>query len=233
MDKVLEVRNLSKSYGKKEVLKNISFSLNRGKVMGVLGPNGEGKTTLLNTIVGLLYQSSGEILLEGEKLPIERKKKISFLQDKNVMAKWMKVKDAEKFYKRFFDDFSEKKMNEMVDLMVVDGKAKINSLSKGNIEKVNLALALSREVPLYILDEPISGIDIITREKIIKAIIGNIDEDSSMIITTHFIGELENLFDEVIFLKDGVILEGGDAEELRVKYGTSIEGIYKKIFGEG
>ena len=232
MDKVLEVINLSKSYGKKEVLKNISFSLSRGKVMGILAPNGEGKTTLLNTIIGLLHPSSGQIVIEGEVLPIERKKKISFLQDKNVMAKWMKVKDAEKFYKRFFDDFSEKKMNEMVDLMVVDGKAKINSLSKGNIEKVNLALALSREVPLYILDEPISGIDTIAREKIIKAIIGNIDEKSSMIITTHYIGELENLFDEVIFLKNGVILEEGNAEELRVKYGTSIDGIYKKIFAE-
>ena len=232
MDTVLEVRNLSKSYGKKKVIENILFSLERGKVLGILGPNGEGKTTLLNTIVGLLYPSSGEILVEEETLPIERKKKVAFLQDKNVMAKWMKVKDAKMFYKRFFNDFSEEKMEEMMGLMPVDDNAKINSLSKGNIEKVNLALTLSRKVPLYILDEPISGIDIITREKIIRAIIGNIDENASMIITTHFIGELENLFDEVIFLKDGVVLESGDAEELRVKYSTSIEGIYKKIFGE-
>ena len=232
MDKVLEIKNISKRYGRKVVLKDISFSLDRGKVLGILAPNGEGKTTLLNIIAGLLYPTLGDISIEGETTAVERKKKLSFLQDKNVFPKCTKVKEAIKFYKNFFEDFQEEKVYEMMRYMAVDENSKISSLSKGTVEKTLLALALSREVSLYILDEPISGIDTIAREKIIKAIIGNIDENSSMIITTHYIGELESLFDEVIFLKNGVILEEGNAEELRVKYGTSIDGIYKKIFAE-
>ena len=144
----------------------------------------------------------------------------------------MTIKDAVEFYKDFFQDFNEEKVKELLAFMNLDEKLKIKSLSKGMLEKLHLSLTLSRKAKLYILDEPISGIDIVTREKIIKAIIDNIEEDSSMIITTHYVGELEGIFDEVAFLDEGKIIEINDAEVLREKYGKSIEEIYKYIFAE-
>ena len=144
----------------------------------------------------------------------------------------MTIKDSINFYKDFFDDFDEKKLKELLKFMNLDENLKIKTLSKGMLEKLNLSLTLSRKAKLYILDEPISGVDIVSREKIIEAIIDNIEEESSMIITTHYVGELEGVFDEVAFLDDGKIVEINDAEVLREKYGKSIEDIYKYIFAE-
>lgn len=232
MEKVLMVNNLYKKIGNKKIIKDLNLTLNKGKVLGILGPNGKGKTTLLNIISGIKKATSGDVLIDGIKVSSETKKSVSFLQERNTLSNWMTIKDAVEFYKDFFQDFNEEKVKELLAFMNLDEKLKIKSLSKGMLEKLHLSLTLSRKAKLYILDEPISGIDIVTREKIIKAIIDNIEEDSSMIITTHYVGELEGIFDEVAFLDEGKIIEINDAEILREKYGKSIEEIYKYIFAE-
>ena len=232
MEKVLMVNNLYKKIGNKKIIKDLNLSLNKGRVLGILGPNGKGKTTLLNIISGIKKATSGDVLIDGIKVSSETKKSVSFLQERNTLSNWMTIKDSVEFYKDFFQDFNEEKVKELLAFMNLDEKLKIKSLSKGMLEKLHLSLTLSRKAKLYILDEPISGIDIVTREKIIKAIIDNIEEDSSMIITTHYVGELEGIFDEVAFLDEGKIIEINDAEVLREKYGKSIEEIYKYIFAE-
>jgi ABC-2 type transport system ATP-binding protein len=229
---VLEINDISKNFGAKHVLNNISFNLKKGKVLGILGPNGQGKTTLLNIISGLIKPTLGNVKVNGVLIGRETKEFVSYLQEKDYLFKWMKVNDALKFYKDFFSDFNENKALNLLKFMNISINAKLKSLSKGMLEKVALSLTLSRNCNLYILDEPISGVDIISRDKIINAIIDNLDSNASMIITTHYVGELEQLFDEVIFLGEGSIIESGDAEELRIKYGTSIDQIYRKVFAE-
>jgi ABC-2 type transport system ATP-binding protein len=231
-DNILEIANLSKNFGAKHVLNDISFTLKKGKVLGILGPNGQGKTTLLNIISGLFKPTLGNVRIKGMSVGRETKKFVSYLQEKDYLFKWMKVNDALKFYKDFFDDFNENKALSLLKFMNIQTDAKLIALSKGMLEKVALSLTLSRDCNLYILDEPISGVDIISRDKIINAIIDNLDSNASMIITTHYVGELEQLFDDVIFLGEGSIIESGDAEELRIKYGTSIDQIYRKVFAE-
>lgn len=232
MSNILEVNNVHKKLGGKDILKGINLNLANGKVLGILGPNGQGKTTLLNLITGFLKGNSGEIKVNDLQVNSETKKVVSYLQEKSNLSKWMTVKDSIEFYKDFFEDFNEAKVAELLKFMNLDYKLKVKSLSKGMLEKLSLSLVLSRDAKLFILDEPISGVDIISREKILDAIINNINEDSSMIITTHYVGELEKLFDEVAFLGEGTIIEHGDAEDLRIKYGKSIEEIYKEIFAE-
>lgn len=232
MENILEVNGVSKKLGRKEVLNDISITLNKGKVLGILGPNGNGKTTLLNIIVGFLKADSGEVKVSGMEVGSETKKVISFLQEKSNLSKRMNINDAINFYIDFFTDFDMDKMNELIKFMNLDRAVKIQSLSKGMLEKLCLSLVLSRKAQLYILDEPISGVDLLAREKIMDAIINNIDDEKSIIITTHYIGELEQIFDEVVFIGDGKVLEHGNAEDLRIKYEKSIEEIYKKIFAE-
>lgn len=232
MNELLEVNNIVKTFGRKTVLDNISLTLEKGKVLGILGPNGNGKTTLLNLIAGLYKPTSGNIKVDGILVGYETKKIVSYLQEKEYVNKWMTIKDAINFYKDFFEDFDEVKLDELLISMKLDRKSKIKTLSKGMTEKLGLTLTLSRKSKLYILDEPISGVDTITRDKIVNTIINHLDEETSMLITTHYVGELEKLFDEVIFIGEGKVIEKGNAEDLREKYGTSIDEIYRKVFAE-
>lgn len=232
MNNLLEVNNLYKKIKGKQILRGVSFNLEKGKVLGIMGPNGQGKTTLLNIIQGFLKIDNGEIKINGNNLSFDTKKDISYLQDKNIFNNYMKIKDAINLYSNFFGDFDKSKMDYYLEFMNLDKKVKIKDLSKGMIEKFNLSLTLSRKTKLYLLDEPVSGVDPVSREKILDAIIENLSEDSSMIITTHYIGELERIFDEVLFLGDGKVIESGDAEELREKYNSSIDEIYRKVFAE-
>ena len=232
MNNLLEIINATKRINGKEILKGVSFNLEKGKVLGIMGPNGQGKTTLLNTIQGFLKADSGEVIIDGNKLGALIKSDISFLQDTNIFNKSMKIKNAINLYNDFFNDFDREKMDYYLDFMNLDRESRIRNLSKGMMEKFNLSLTLSRKTKLYMLDEPISGVDPVSREKILDAILESLSEDSSMIITTHYIGELERIFDEVIFWGDGKIIENGDAEELRIKYQGSIDEIYRKIFAE-
>jgi ABC-2 type transport system ATP-binding protein len=232
MEKLLEVNKAVKAIENKSILKELTFSLEKGKVLGIMGPNGSGKSTLLNCIYGFLKTKSGEIKIDGMDVSIESKKIVSYLQDKISFPKWMKIKDVVDYYEKFFEDFNRKKMEDLLDKMKLEENMKIKKLSKGMNEKLSLSLALSREAKLYLMDEPISGVDPVTREKIIGLILESLSENCSLIITTHYVGELEKIFDDVLFIGDGRVIEHGDAEELRIKYGLSIDGIYKKIFAE-
>ncbi|WP_346200638.1 ABC transporter ATP-binding protein [Caldifermentibacillus hisashii] len=233
MSNIVEINNLTKKYTNKTALDNVNLNIERGKVVGILGPNGSGKTTLIKILTGLLRQTSGEVLIDGNKVGVKTKSAVSYLPDRNFLYKWMRIEDACHMYKDFYTDFDEAKFNELLAFMNLNRSMKIDSLSKGMHEKLNLALVLSRNAKLYILDEPIAGVDPVAREQILDAIINNYNEDSSMIITTHLVRDMESMFDEVVFLKDGQIVLTGNAEALREEKAKQIEEIYKEIFGEG
>lgn len=232
MSNILEIENLLKRYGKKEIIGDLNLTLEKGNVLGILGPNGHGKTTLLNLIVGLLKADGGAIKVDGEDVSYKTKENISFMQEKNIIPKWMKIKDIISFYQDFYSDFDNEEMKKQLEFMTLNEEMKINSLSKGMSEKLSLSLALSRKSKLYILDEPISGVDPVTREKIINSILDKIDGNISMIITTHYVKEVETILDKVVFLKEGIIIEQGNVDDLRIKYNDSLDGIYRKIFAE-
>lgn len=232
MSKVLEVNNVYKRIKGKSILNGVTLSVEQGRVLGIMGPNGQGKTTLLNVIQGFLKADKGDIVIDGVAINTSSKESIAYLQDKNIFPKSMKIKEAIALYGNFFEDFNVEKMNYYLEFMNLDRNSKIKDLSKGMSEKFNLSLVLSRKAKLYLLDEPISGVDPVSREKILDAILENLSEESSMIITTHYIGELERIFDDVAFLGDGRIIEYDEAENLRAKYNASIDEVYRKIFSE-
>lgn len=232
MSKVLEVNNVYKRIKGKSILNGVTLSVGQGRVLGIMGPNGQGKTTLLNVIQGFLKADKGDITIDGIAINTNSKESIAYLQDKNIFPKSMKIKEAISLYGNFFEDFNIDKMNYYLEFMNLDRNSKIKDLSKGMSEKFNLSLVLSRKAKLYLLDEPISGVDPVSREKILDAILENLSEESSMIITTHYIGELERIFDDVAFLGDGRIIEYDEAENLREKYNASIDEVYRKIFSE-
>lgn len=230
MSNILEIKGLSKSYGQKLILKDINLYLEKGKVLGLLGPNGCGKTTLLNLIESFLKPTQGKILIDEIEAGVETKNLVAMLQDKNIFSRWMRVKDGVEFYKDFFEDFDEEKAKNLLKTLGIEEKDKINTLSKGTYEKFALALTLSRKAKLFILDEPLSGVDPLAREEILDIIIDNLDGEVSMIITTHQIYELERILDEVAFLKDGNIFLKEEVETLRAKNSASLDDVYKEIY---
>ena len=230
MNTIVDIKDISKSYKKLKALNNVNLIIEKGTVVGILGPNGSGKTTLIKIIVGLLNSDGGSVVIDGKIPGVESKRMVSYLSDRNTLYSWMKIKDAFKLYKDFYDDFDEDKAINMLQFMKLDKNMKITELSKGMKEKLNLTLVLSRKAKLYVLDEPIAGVDPVARDQILNAIIQNLDEDSTMIITTHLVRDMENIFDKVAFLKDGEINLYADAESLREEKGMQIDEIYKEIF---
>lgn len=230
MDFILETKGLSKSYFNKKALREVNFSLEKGKVLGLLGPNGSGKTTFIKIAAGILRQSSGEILINRSKPGVTTKELVSYLPDRTYLYKWMKIKDAVGFFKDFYKDFDESRCDELLTFMDLDKDLKITTLSKGMMEKLNLTLVLSRKAKLYILDEPLAGVDPVAREKILDAIIQSYNEESSMIITTHLVKDIERIFDDVAFIKDGEIVLSGNAEDLRSEKGKSIDELFREVF---
>lgn len=232
MDNIVEIKGLKKIYNRKKALDDITLSLERGKIYGMLGPNGSGKTSLIKILSGLLRQSDGSVIIDGQKVGVYTKSIVSYLPDRNFLYNWMSIQDAVGLYKDFFADFDEQRAYELLDFMKLDRKMKTNELSKGMMEKLNLTLILSRKAKLYILDEPIAGVDPVARDQILNAIIDNYDKSSTMLITTHLVRDMENIFDDVIFLKEGSIALMGSAEELREEKQMQIDEIYKQIFGQ-
>src|SRR5690606_1486339 len=201
-------------------------------VVGILGPNGSGKTTLIKILTGILRPTKGEVYIDGNKPGVITKSIVSYLPDRNFLYDWMKIQDAINFFKDFYQDFDENKAYGLLEFMKLDRDMKINSLSKGMMEKLNLTLVLSRNAKVYILDEPIAGVDPVARDQILDAIINNYNEDSTMLITTHLVRDMENIFDDVVFLREGEIYMQGNAESLREEKGMQIDDLYKEIFGE-
>ena len=232
MKNIVEIKGLTKKYFNKVALNNINLNIEEGRVVGVLGPNGSGKTTLIKILTGILRQTSGQVLIDGKPVGVYTKSIVSYLPDRNFLYKWMKIEDAMNLYKDFYADFDEEKFNELLAFMKLEKGMKIDSLSKGMHEKLNLSLVLARNARLYILDEPIAGVDPVARDQILDAIINNYNEKSSMIITTHLVRDMESILDEVVFLKEGNIVLAGSAEGLREERGKQIDDIYKEVFGE-
>lgn len=230
MSNIVEMKGLSKSYINKIALKDVNLNIEKGKIVGLLGPNGSGKTTMIKILMGILTQSKGEVFIDDKKPGIETKAIVSYLPDRNFLYRWMKVKDALNFFDDFYDDFDIDKARELLQFMELEENIKVSKLSKGMIEKLHLTLVLSRKAKLYILDEPIAGVDPVAREKILDAIINNYNEDSAMIITTHLVQDLERVFNEVAFLKYGEIVLTGDVEELRVEKSMSVDELYREVF---
>jgi len=227
---LLECKNLCKNYDDKKVLKDINLKIPKGKIIGLLGKNGTGKTTLIKLINDLLTPTSGEILINGKKPGVESKKIISYLPEKTYMDREMKVKDAIKYFEEFYENFDSKKAVKLLKDLDLDINTKISKMSKGMQEKLQLILVMSRDAQLYILDEPLGGVDPATRDYILDTILSNFSEGSSVIISTHLISDIERILDEVIFIDKGQIIITSSADELRNKENLSIDEIFRRDF---
>ena len=227
---LLECKNLSKSFDNKKILKDINLIIPRGKIVGLLGKNGQGKTTLIKLINDLLTPTSGEILIEGKHPGVESKKIISYLPEKTYLDKEMKVIDTLNYFNEFYDNFDIQKAKKLLKDLDLDINSKISKMSKGMQEKLQLILVMSRDADLYILDEPLGGVDPATRDYILDTILSNFKEGSSVIISTHLISDIERILDEVIFIDKGKIILTAPADELRKKEKSSIDEIFRRTF---
>jgi len=227
---ILEYRNVSKSYGDKTVLKNINLKIPRGRIIGLLGKNGAGKTTLIKLANDLLQPTTGEILVDGKPIGVASKKLISYLPEATYLDKTMRVHEAIQFFAEFYQDFDTEKAKKLAKILELDLDKKISKMSKGMQEKLQLILVISRKAELYILDEPLGGIDPATRDFILDTILSNFDENASLLISTHLIADIERILDEVIFINDGKIVLQSDADALRKKEQSSIDEIFRQRF---
>ena len=227
---LLEIKNLSKSYGKKKVLKDINLTIPRDRIIGLLGKNGTGKSTLIKLINDLLTPTSGEILINGEKVGVESKKIISYVPERTYLDKSMTVDNVIEYFSDFYDNFDARKARKLLKDLDLDTTLKLSKMSKGMQEKVQLVLVMSRKADLYILDEPLGGVDPATRDYILDTILTNFDDGASVIISTHLITDVERILDEVIFIDKGKIVLQSSADELRNKEGKSIDEIFRGMF---
>lgn len=227
---LVEFKNVNKSYGKKLALDDVSFSIKKGKIVGLLGPNGSGKTTIIKLINDLLVEDNGSILIEGNKPGIDTKKKVSYLPERTYLNMNVKVTDLLKYFEDFYDDFDINKATELLKKLNIDGNDKLKTMSKGTKEKVQLILVMSRKADLYVLDEPIGGVDPAGRDYILETILTNFNEDSSLLISTHLISDIENILDDVIFIKNGKIVLNENAENIREKTGKTIDSLFREEF---
>ncbi len=231
MSIILETRDIRKNYFNKTALRGISLNLESGRILGLAGPNGSGKTSFLKILAGLLKPTGGTFSVAGKPNGYETKKAVSFLPDRNTLYPWMKAIDAIDFYTDFFEDFDRNKAMDMLSFMKLEKSEPVKGMSKGMTEKLNLVLAFSRRASLFLLDEPLGGIDPVARERIVSTIIKTWTEDSAIIISTHLLSDVEQLFNDVAFIDSGELLLMKDAETLRSERGKSITQLYIDIFG--
>lgn len=230
MNALLECRKLTKRYKTKEVLKQIDLKLESGHIIGFLGPNGSGKTTLIKLINGLLTPTEGELLFCGEKIGVQSKKHISYLPDQTYLNMNQRVKDVIDFFKDFYEDFEEARAYDMLKKLQIRAEDRLKTLSKGTKEKVQLVLVMSRRAKLYVLDEPIAGVDPAVRDYILNTIISNYEPDASVLIATHLIADIENVLDEVILIKNGQIMLHTSVDDIRDREGKSVDAYFREVF---
>ena len=227
---LLECRKLNKNYGGSFALNDIDLQIEPGRIVGLLGPNGSGKTTLIKLVNGLLTPTGGEVLIDGRKPSPETKAIVSYLPERNALSEWMSAKQAMDYYADFFEDFNRDKAKEMIRNLGLDEQARIKTMSKGTREKLQLILVMSREAKLYLLDEPIGGVDPATRDYILRTIISNYNENASVIISTHLIADVEQVLDDVIFLREGHVELHESVDEIRNEKGTSVDALFREGF---
>lgn len=227
---LVKIDGLSKKYGKKIVLKDISLSLTQGKIIGLLGPNGSGKTTLIKILNGLLKDYQGSVFVDNEPLGIHSRQMISYLPDEPYFENWQTTQDALSLFHDMYEDFDLDKALSLMERMDIEKSIKIKELSKGMKEKFQLILVMSRKAQIYILDEPLGGVDPAARELILDTILNNYSQDALVLLSTHLVADIEKIFDEVIFLKNGEVLLHEDSETLRMQRQSSINEIFKEEF---
>ena len=230
MTQLLQLHHVTKKYKKHVAIDDITLSLPTGKIIGLLGPNGSGKTTLIKLMNGLLQPTTGDIVIDGYRPSVETKKIISYLPDTSYLREHMKIKDTLTLFEDFYADFSREQAEHLLEDLGLNPDEQLKNLSKGNKEKVQLILVMSRQAKLYILDEPIGGVDPAAREYILRTIINNYREEASVIISTHLIAEIEPILDEVVFLKEGKIILQGNTDDIREEHGKSIDSLFREKY---
>ena len=230
MSELLRCENLTKKYGGLIALNGINLSLSNGKIIGLLGPNGSGKTTLIKLINGLLTADSGNIYINGNKPGVQSKKDVAYLPDNTFLNSWMTVKQIVSLFEDFYEDFRTDVAYELLKKLGITPEVKLKNLSKGNKEKVSLILVMSRNAKLYVLDEPIAGVDPATRDYIISTIINNYNPESSVVISTHLISDIEQVLDEVIFINQGNIILHKTVDEIREENNKSVDELFREVF---
>ncbi|MSS19277.1 ABC transporter ATP-binding protein [Pseudoramibacter porci] len=230
MNEILKAEQLTKRYGGQCALDHVDLSLEKGKIVGLLGPNGSGKTTLLKIIAGLLSQSEGEVMIDGEVPGKNTKQIVAYLPDRPAFSKSMRVRDLVQKLNDFYDDFDQEQAHQLFAEMAIDLEKRFKELSKGTIDKVQIILAMSRKAELYLLDEPIGGVDPAARELIIKTIINNYNPAATVVIATHLISDVEPILDDVVFLKQGHVVLHQDVEGLRAEREESVDEIFREVF---
>lgn len=230
MTAVLECKGLSKRYGSLQALEDVNLTIEPGRVVGLLGPNGSGKTTLIKLANGLLTPDGGEILVCGKAPCAETKAAVSYLPDKVHLPEWMTVAQLMELYAEFYADFDRERCAGMIGRLNLPEKQRLSQMSKGTKEKVQLILVMSRRAKLYLLDEPIGGVDPATRDYILDTIIRNYDPEAAVVISTHLISDVENVLDEVIFVNGGKVVLQSGVDEIREKHGKSVDALFREVF---
>lgn len=230
MSIILECKNLSKTYGSHTALNHINLSLESGHIIGLLGPNGSGKTTLIKLINGLLTPSEGTLSVNQAPIGPKSKSWVSYLPDHSYLESSLRVNEIIRYFKDFYLDFEEERAYDMLKKLQINPNDKLKSMSKGTKEKVQLILIMSRRAKLYVLDEPIAGVDPAARDYILETILSNYDEDAAILISTHLISDIENILDQVIFIKDGQIALNTSVDNIREKEGKSVDALFREVF---
>ncbi len=230
MTATFECKGLSKHFGSTQALEDVSFSIAPGRVVGLLGPNGSGKTTLIKLANGLLTPSEGEVLICGDHPGVESKAVVSYLPDKTCMPLWMNALQLMDFFQDFYQDFDRQRAENMLQRLGLDDRQRLRQMSKGTREKVQLIMVMSRKAKLYLLDEPIGGVDPATRDYILDTIIRNYDPEASVIISTHLISDVEKILDEVLFINQGRIRLQASVDDIRQQYGKSVDEYFREVF---
>lgn len=227
---VLEIKNLTKVYAHKEALSDVSLSLERGRIVGLLGPNGSGKTTMMKTIAGLLTPTGGDVFINGFRPGAQTKLLVSYLPDKDYLNDWMRVMDLVSFFADFYIDFDMGRAYEMLERLHIDPKMRLKELSKGTREKVQLILVMSRKAQLYLLDEPIGGVDPAARDFILNTIVANYNPEATVVISTHLISDVEKVLDDVIFINNGRIALSSSVDEIREEKQMSVDELFREVY---
>ena len=227
---IFECKGLTKKFGSRMALDDFSVKIDGGKIVGLLGPNGSGKTTLLKLANGLLTPTEGEIYINGEKPGKNSKSIVSYLPDRNILPDWMNCEKLMDFFGDFYRDFDRDRAEDMISRLNIDRKTTVRQMSKGTREKVQLILVMSRRAKLYMLDEPIGGVDPATRDYILETIIRNYDGDSTILISTHLIGEVEKILDDVIFINEGKMTLCSSVDKIREKHNRSVDEYFREVY---
>ena len=227
---ILSTKNLTKIYGKKTALSQINMVVPRGRIIGLLGPNGSGKSTFIKLAAGLLVPSSGELLIDGQPPGVLTKSKISYLSERSYLSDWMRVREIIAFFEDFYADFNRIKAENMLKDLDINPDDRLKTMSKGTKEKVQLILVMSRQAELYLLDEPIGGVDPAARDYILNTIITNYKEEASVIISTHLIADIEQILDDILFINQGELVLTSSVDEIRETHNKSVDGLFREVF---